>query len=109
MGQARLQAERVEIGFEMAAHAIGADQLQGPDRIRGRGAQRLDAVRACTGRCRFARHWGFRRRRGGAIGTAGRSRGGALPLAMISGRGGAQLAPLRSASAPAPSSPKEAK
>ena len=71
MGQDRLQAEGIEIGLQMAAHAIGADELQGPDRIRGRGAQRLDAGRACTGRCRFARHWGFRRRRGGAIGTPG--------------------------------------
>ena len=37
---ALVQAERVEIGFEMAAHPIGADQLQRADRIRGRLAQR---------------------------------------------------------------------
>ena len=37
MMAALLEPERVEIGFEMAAHPVGADQLQGADRI-GRGA-----------------------------------------------------------------------
>ena len=38
---ALVEAERVEIGFEMAAHPVGADQLQGADRVRRRPAQRL--------------------------------------------------------------------
>ncbi len=40
IGPALLEPERVEIGFEMAPHAIGADQLQGADRVRCRPPQR---------------------------------------------------------------------
>ena len=36
---APVEAERIEIGFEMPAHAIGTDQLQRADRVRGRLAQ----------------------------------------------------------------------
>ncbi len=36
---ALIEAERVEIGFEMAAHPVGADQLQRADRVGGRLAQ----------------------------------------------------------------------
>ena len=31
----RLDAERIELGVEMTAHAVGADQHQGADRVRG--------------------------------------------------------------------------
>ena len=44
----RLEAERIEIGVEMAAHAVGADQHQGVDRIARRllhvGRGELDAA-----------------------------------------------------------------
>ena len=43
---ALFEAERVEIGFEMAAHPVGADQLQRPDRV-DRGAAEI--ARASTG------------------------------------------------------------
>ena len=39
----RLQVERIEAGFEMAAHAIGADQHARADGILGRCLHRLDA------------------------------------------------------------------
>ena len=33
VGPAFFEAERVEIGFEMTAHSVGADQVQGADRV----------------------------------------------------------------------------
>jgi hypothetical protein len=46
----RLEAERVEVGVQMAAHAVGADQHQGADRIAG-GA--LDVGRGDLGAARL--------------------------------------------------------
>ena len=50
---ARLEAERIEIGMEMAAHAEGADQHQGAHRIAGRlldmALGELDALRLRLG------------------------------------------------------------
>src|SRR5205809_1934048 len=44
----RLDAERIELGVEMTAHAVGADQHQGADRIAGRlvdvGGRELSAL-----------------------------------------------------------------
>ncbi len=40
IGTPLFQPERVEIGFEMAAHPVGADQLQRADRVVGSPAQR---------------------------------------------------------------------
>ena len=48
---APLDPERVEIGFEMAAHAIGADQVQGADRSRSLPAESLPGrARRCLKR-----------------------------------------------------------
>ncbi len=49
----RLDPERIELGVEMTAHAVGADQHQGADRIAGRlvdvGCRQLGAGRlACA-------------------------------------------------------------
>ena len=45
MVAALLQAERIEIGFEMAAHPISAHQVEGADRIRGGPPDRRRAER----------------------------------------------------------------
>ena len=63
MGLDRLQAQRIEIGLQMAAHAIGADEHAG----RGSNPWPRRAAPRCfglSGRCRFARH------RGAAAGAA---------------------------------------
>ena len=43
MGLDLAQLERVEVGLEMAAYAVGTDQHQRADRIKGRGAD----IRGC--------------------------------------------------------------
>jgi len=42
------QAQRIEIGLEMAADAVAADQQEGARRVEGGGADRLLAL---PGRC----------------------------------------------------------
>ena len=50
----RLDAERIELGVEVAAHAVGADQHQGAHRIARRqidvGSRYFDALGLCLGR-----------------------------------------------------------
>ena len=80
-----LQAERIELGFEMAAHAIGADQHQRADRV---------VVAACARPIDIGAKPRGRRARGA---FAGWRRSGAIRRS-ISQRRGAQEAPVASVS-----------
>ena len=92
IGPALVEAERVEIGFEVAAHPVGSDQLQGADRVGGRPAQGL-GIECRSGRAVADRAWSLR------PGGPRNSASAAGPSSPISAKNRRQLASTEPGSA----------